>query len=86
MLSSEQGFRQIYVACGYTDLRHGIDGLSCIIQEQFRLSPFQKDVLFLSAVGVRTVSKAWPGKAMDSFSFTSGSRPEGCSGREPGKK
>lgn len=47
MLSSEQGFRQIYIACGYTDLRHGIDGLSCIIQEQFRLSPFQKDVLFL---------------------------------------
>ena len=25
-----------YMACGYTDLRCGIDGLACIVQEQFK--------------------------------------------------
>jgi len=25
-----------YIACGYTDLRCGIDGLACIVREQFK--------------------------------------------------
>ena len=36
----------IYIACGYTDLRRGIDGLAGIVQSQFQLDPFQR-VLFL---------------------------------------
>lgn len=36
----------IYIACGYTDLRRGIDGLASIVQSQFQLDPFQR-VLFL---------------------------------------
>lgn len=40
-------FHRIYIATGYTDLRKGVDGLSAIVQMQFHLSPFQKDVLFL---------------------------------------
>ena len=36
----------IYIACGYTDLRRGIDGLASIVQSQFQLDPFQK-MLFL---------------------------------------
>ena len=37
---------KIYLACGYTDLRRGIDGLAGIVQEQFQLDPFE-DALFL---------------------------------------
>ena len=40
-------FHRIYIATGYTDLRKGVDGLAAIVQMQFHLSPFQKDVLFL---------------------------------------
>ena len=36
----------VYVACGYTDLRRGIDGLAGIVQQQFKLDPFQ-EALFL---------------------------------------
>ena len=36
----------IYIACGYTDLRRGIDGLAGIVQSQFSLNPFQT-ALFL---------------------------------------
>lgn len=36
----------VYLACGYTDLRRGIDGLAGMVQGQFGLDPFQK-ALFL---------------------------------------
>ncbi|WP_411830244.1 IS66 family insertion sequence element accessory protein TnpB [Paenibacillus alba] len=31
---------QIYLACGTTDLRKSIDGLSAVVQERFQLDPF----------------------------------------------
>ena len=37
---------KVYIACGYTDLRQGIDGLAGIVQEKYRLNPF-KGALFL---------------------------------------
>ena len=36
----------VYLACGYTDLRRGIDGLAGIVQTRFHLDPFQ-NALFL---------------------------------------
>lgn len=36
----------IYIACGYTDMRKSIDGLAAIVQQQFHLDPFSKS-LFL---------------------------------------
>lgn len=32
--------KEIYLAQGYTDLRKGIDGYACIVQDRFKLSPF----------------------------------------------
>lgn len=46
MLNGASGFDQIYLACGYTDLRRGIDGLAGIVQNEFELDPF-KNILFL---------------------------------------
>ncbi|MDE6589309.1 MAG: IS66 family insertion sequence element accessory protein TnpB [Oscillospiraceae bacterium] len=36
----------VYVACGYTDLRRGIDGQAGMVQTRFHLDPFQ-NALFL---------------------------------------
>lgn len=37
---------KIYIACGYTDMRKSIDGLAAIVQQNFKLNPFQNS-LFL---------------------------------------
>lgn len=47
MLNDASGFRRIYIAVGYTDLRRGIDGLSAIIRFQFNLEPRDRNTLFL---------------------------------------
>ena len=46
MLNDFTGADQVYVACGYTDLRKGIDGLATLVQQSFRLDPFT-NTLFL---------------------------------------
>lgn len=47
MLNNATGFKKIFVATGFTDLRKGIDGLAAVIKFQFELDPFEKDILFL---------------------------------------
>ena len=32
MLNNASGFRKVYIAAGYTDLRRGIDGLASIVK------------------------------------------------------
>ena len=46
MLSDFTGADRVYIACGYTDLRRGIDGLAAMVQQQFHLDPFT-NTLFL---------------------------------------
>ena len=38
--------RDIYIACGYTDMRKSIEGLAAIVPQQFRMDPFSP-ALFL---------------------------------------
>jgi len=47
MLNDVKQYGRIYPAYGYTDLRFGIDGLARVVQDNFSLNPFQKDILFL---------------------------------------
>ncbi len=45
MLNNASGFRKVYIAAGYTDLRRGIDGLASIVKFNFQLDPYEKDIL-----------------------------------------
>ena len=47
MLNDGIGFKKVYIATGFTDLRRGIDGLARNIRFQFHLDPYDKNTLFL---------------------------------------
>jgi len=47
MLNNATGFKKIYLATGFTDLRRGIEGLASMVRFQFNLDPYDKDTLFL---------------------------------------
>ena len=53
---------RIYIACGKTDMRKSIDGLSAIVSQNFNLDPFE-NALFLFCGGKRDRMKAilWEG-------------------------
>lgn len=40
MLGDISTCENIYIACGYTDMRKSIDGLAAIVQQQFHMDPF----------------------------------------------
>ena len=46
MLTDFTGADRIIIACGRTDLRLGIDGLTALVKQQFHLDPFT-NTLFL---------------------------------------
>ncbi len=47
MLNDFNGAKKVYIACGYTDLRRGIDGLATIVEQQFQLDPCSDALLFV---------------------------------------
>ena len=47
MLNDATGFSHIYLACGYTDLRRGIDGLVSMVKCSFHLDPNEEGSIFL---------------------------------------
>ena len=46
MLGDISVAENIYIACGYTDMRKSIDGLAAMVQQQFQMDPFNA-ALFL---------------------------------------
>ena len=77
MLSEFTGAEKVYICCGYTDLRQGIDGLSALVKLEFNLDPFS-NTLFLFCGRRRDRIKAlyWEGngflllyKRLESGSF-----------------
>ena len=62
MLNNFTGAEHIYIACGYTDLRRGIDGLAEIIQKSFHLDPFSSSLfLFCGRRRDRIKALYWEG-------------------------
>ncbi len=53
MLNDASGFKKVYIALGYTDLRCGIDKLASIVKYKYNLDPFDKNTLFLFC-GIKT--------------------------------
>lgn len=47
MLNNASGFKKVYIAIGYSDLRRGLEGLANIIRFQFQLDPYDKETLYL---------------------------------------
>ena len=47
MFKDGLGIKKAYIACGYTDLRYGVDGLASLVQYQFNLNPFDEGTIFL---------------------------------------
>lgn len=47
MLNDATCFKQVYIVCGYTDLRSGIDTLASIIDQQTENGPYVPDTLYL---------------------------------------
>ena len=45
--ANPKAFSGIYVVCGYTDMRYGIDTLAAIIETRYRLPLFRPNTLFL---------------------------------------
>lgn len=84
MLGDFLSAEQIYIACGKTDMRKSIDGLAAIVEQNFKISPFQKN-LFLFSGHKRDRIKAlfWEGdgfvllyKRLESGRFQWPSTPE----------
>ena len=77
MLSDFTGADRVYIACGYTDLRRGIDGLAAMVQQQFNLDPFANSLfLFCGRRRDRIKALYWEGngfvllyKRLESGSF-----------------
>ena len=62
MLGDISKVESIYIACGYTDLRRGIDGLAQIVQSQFGLDPFSRSLfLFCGRRRDRIKALLWEG-------------------------
>ena len=47
MFNDATGFSEIYIVCGRTDLRYGIDSLAALISQNYNLNPFAPNTLFL---------------------------------------
>ena len=45
--ANPSSFAGIYIVCGYTDLRYGIDSLAAIIENRFHMRLFVPNSLFL---------------------------------------
>ena len=58
MLKDASCFKKVYLACGFTDLRKGIDQLAALVSLNFGLDPLEEGTLFLFCGRKRSTIKA----------------------------
>lgn len=62
MLSLADGIANIFIVCGYTDMRKSIDGLSAIVKQNYGLETFSGDLfLFCGKRRDRLKALLWEG-------------------------
>lgn len=62
--ANQKSFKAIYVVCGFTDMRYGIDSLAAIIETRYHLHCLYPE-LFSYSLGTKlTRSKVLSGKAV----------------------
>jgi transposase len=62
MIMNEIPCENIYIACGYSDMRRSIDGLAATIQQVFKLDPFMRNLfLFCGKKNDRIKALYWEG-------------------------
>ena len=62
MILNDIAAENVYVACGYTDMRRSIDGLAVTVQKVFRLDPFTNSLyLFCGKRSDRIKALYWEG-------------------------
>ena len=88
MLEDAAGIRRVVIACGYVDLRKGIDGLSMIIGVRPPLPGIDNEGIFTlrNVADGPTASRDFYGWETVFFSSTNGWRQVPCPGREPAKR
>ncbi len=84
MLEGADGVQRVVLACGYVDLRKGIDGLSMIIGDKYRQNPFEKGTLFCGRRSDRIKGLLW--RALDFYSCIRGLNQVPSHGRGLPKK
>ena len=47
MLNDATCFKAVYIVCGYTDLRSGMDRLAALVEAQTGNRPYVSDTLYL---------------------------------------
>ena len=63
MLGDISKAEHIYIAVGYTDMRKQIDGLSAIVQQNFKFDPFSNSVFLFCGRNTR-IMRLYIGKVM----------------------
>ena len=54
-----------YIACGYTDLRRGIDGLAGIVQLQYGMDLREDSLFKMLYLAMMDITKKWTGRRQD---------------------
>ncbi|GKV69413.1 hypothetical protein NCCP2716_19110 [Sporosarcina sp. NCCP-2716] len=77
--------QNIYIVCGKTDMRKGIDGLAALIQDSFELDPYSASI-FLFAGWKKTDTNVYISTVTASPCCISGWIVESCNGQEMNRK
>lgn len=79
-------FQTVYIVCGYTDLRSGMDWLVALVEAQSGNRPYVSDILYFFAADGQTAPKGLYKKGTGGSCWIRGCRKASSNGRAVRKK